>query len=121
VRATTEGGAPWRPGLVGVFFLLALIACRRDRTELVPASALPHTPPAIRSACALAEQRCSRCHDLERIQIAHPDLVDWPIYVDRMRRMPGSGITVDEASVIVRCLTWVEGFKRDRELYSYER
>ena len=116
-------GAQTRPRVLGVVlvFVLALIACRRDRMELVPASEQAHTPPAIRNACALAEQRCSRCHDLERIQIAHPDLVDWPVYVERMRRMPGSGITVDEASVILKCLTWVEGRQRDRELYSYER
>jgi hypothetical protein len=98
---------------------LALVACTRDRLELVPASQHAHTPPAIRSACALAEQRCSRCHDLERIQLAHPQLVDWPVYVDRMRRMPGSGITVDEASIIVRCLTWVDSLKPESELYSY--
>jgi hypothetical protein len=101
--------------------VLVLVACRRDRMQLIPASDQPHTPPAIRNACMLAEQRCSRCHDLERIQLAHPDLIDWPVYVDRMRRMPGSGITVDEASVILRCLAWVEGRQRDRELYSYER
>jgi hypothetical protein len=98
---------------------LVLAACTRDRIELLPPAAQAHTPPVIRNACTLAEERCSRCHDLERIQLAHPALVDWPVYVDRMRRMPGSGITVDEASVIVKCLTWVQSLKLDGELYSY--
>jgi hypothetical protein len=112
---------PRRQLLIGVACVVALAACTRDRLELIPPAQHARTPPEIRSACALAEQRCSRCHDLERIQLAHPDLVDWPIYVERMRRMPGSGITTDEASIIVRCLTWVEALQRDRELYSYER
>jgi hypothetical protein len=101
--------------------VLALVACTRERLELIPSAAQPRTPPAIRNACALAEQRCSRCHDLERIQLAHPALVDWPSYVERMRRMPGSGITGSDASVILRCLAWVDGLKRDGELYSYGR
>lgn len=102
-------------------WLLSIAACPRDRLELVPVSRLAQTPPAIRAACALAEQRCSRCHDLERIQLAHPALVDWPVYVDRMRHLPGSGITGDEASIIVRCLTWVESMKHESELYSHGR
>lgn len=92
---------------------LAIASCSRRRLELLPASQEAHTPPAIRSACALAEARCSRCHDLERIQLVHPQLVDWPVYVDRMRRMPGSGISTADASIIVRCLNWIEGQKRD--------
>jgi len=90
---------------------LAIASCTRRRLELLPASEQAHTPPAIREACALAEARCSRCHDLERIQLAHPALVDWPVYVDRMRRMPGSGITVEDASTVVRCLTWISNLK----------
>ncbi|MBZ0231553.1 MAG: hypothetical protein K8M05_04325 [Deltaproteobacteria bacterium] len=121
MRSTTERGAPARRWLAGALCALALGACTRDRLELIPASEHARTPPAIRNACGLAEQRCSRCHDLERIQLAHPDLVEWPVYVERMRRMPGSGITTDEAAIIVQCLTWVQGRQRERGLYSYER
>jgi hypothetical protein len=111
---STPGGL-----LAGAVCALVLASCTRDRIELLPPAAQAHTPPVIREACTLAEERCSRCHDLERIEIAHPALVDWPVYVDRMRRMPGSGITVDEASVIVKCLSWVQSLKLDGELYSY--
>ena len=107
---------PVSAALRAVALALALASCGRDRLELVPASQRARTPPSIRSACALAEARCSRCHDLERIQLAHPALVDWPVYVERMRRMPGSGITVDEASTIVSCLTWVERARGESEL-----
>jgi hypothetical protein len=96
-------------------------ACAREQLALVGASDQARTPPSVRDACALAEQRCSRCHDLERIQLAHHAMVDWPVYVDRMRRMPGSGITPGEASVILRCLDWMATLQRERELYSHER
>lgn len=56
-------------------------------------------------ACRLAEQRCSRCHPLDRVLDAHvADAVDWENYVSRMRRTPGSGIREDEEEVLVRCL-----------------
>lgn len=97
-----------------------LVACTSERLTLVPAPEQARTPPTVRSACALTEQKCSRCHDLERIRLAHHELVDWPVYVDRMRRMPGSGITLDDATVIVRCLKWVESLQRERALYSLE-
>ena len=96
-------------------------ACAGEQLALVSASDRARTPPSVRDACALAEQKCSRCHDLERIQLAHHALVDWPVYVDRMRRLPGSGITPGDASVILRCLDWVAALQRERELYSHER
>jgi hypothetical protein len=60
---------------------------------------------ALARACRLAEQRCSRCHPLDRVLTAHvADPVDWENYVSRMRRTPGSGIREDEEEPLVRCL-----------------
>lgn len=95
-------------------------ACMHEQLTLVPAKEQARTPPTVRDACAVTERKCSRCHDLERIRLAHHELVDWPVYVDRMRRMPGSGITVDDTTVILRCLSWVESLQRERALYSLE-
>ncbi len=75
-----------------------------ERLVLLPTSEAARTPPPIREACVLTEQRCSKCHDLERIKVAHHALVDWPMYVDKMRRQPGSGISQEDGKVIVSCL-----------------
>jgi hypothetical protein len=84
---------------------LVLAACGpQERLVLIAPAETARTPPTIRQACSLTEQKCSRCHDLERIRLAHHALVDWPIYVERMRRQPGSGITVADTRVILRCL-----------------
>ena len=96
-------------------------ACAGEQLALVAAADRARTPPSVREACTLTEQKCSRCHDLERIQLAHHALVDWPVYVDRMRRLPASGITPGDATIILRCLDWVAELQRERELYSHER
>lgn len=93
---------------------LGATGCPRGNATLLTADQQAHTPPVIRRACALTEARCSRCHDLERIELAHPGLVDWPVYVDRMRRMPGSGISNADAPIILRCLAWIEDLQRAR-------
>jgi hypothetical protein len=96
-----------------------LAACQpTERLVLIPPAESARTPPAIREACLVAEQKCSRCHDLERIKIAHHAMVDWPMYVDKMRRQPGSGITVDDGGVIVKCLNHLSKRQRESEAYA---
>lgn len=113
MRATTDRAAGPRDHACAVLALaLAASACPRNSSALLTPDQQARTPPSIRRACALTEERCSRCHDLERIQLAHPGMVDWPVYVDRMRRMPGSGISGDDAPTIVRCLGWLEDVRR---------
>ncbi len=66
-----------------------------------------HITPQIRSACQLAEERCSHCHSLDRVmalRVSRPH--EWTHYVERMRRMPSSGIARTESPVIVRCLVY---------------
>lgn len=95
-----------------------LAGCQpQERLVLIPPSETVRTPPAIREACLVAEQKCSRCHDLERIKIAHHAMVDWPIYVEKMRRQPGSGITVADTTVIVRCLNHLSMRQRESDVY----
>jgi hypothetical protein len=97
-----------------VVLLLLLAACPpQERLVLISPKEAPQTRPEIRASCTLAEKKCSRCHDLERIKIANPRLVDWPAYVDKMRRQPSSGISSDDAVVILRCLEYVQ--KRELE------
>ena len=64
-------------------------------------------PAALRTDCAIAERRCSRCHPLDRItntRVASP--AGWHTYVRRMRLTPGSGIPLSEEPAIVRCLVF---------------
>lgn len=84
---------------VVVCVLIALAACQ-EPTPLYP----PNAPDDIRAACALAERRCSECHDRDRIVGAHKTREEWASTVEHMREMPGSTIAPDETDVILRCL-----------------
>jgi hypothetical protein len=96
--------------------IIALAACGpQERLILIPANEQPRTSPTIREACAITEQKCSRCHDLERIKVAHHALVDWPSYVEKMRLQPGSGISVDDKPVLLTCLNYLSKRQADQE------
>jgi hypothetical protein len=70
---------------------------------LYPANA----PMPIQEACKLTEQKCTACHDRERIVYARNNsAVEWRTTVDRMRRMPGAAITAADSETIVRCLSY---------------
>jgi hypothetical protein len=64
-------------------------------------------PPDVAEACDLAARRCSRCHPIERLLLAHvASPSHWTWYVERMRHQPESGITEGEGRIIVRCLVF---------------
>ena len=97
----------------GTVFLIALaiaFACRPMAVEspgrrLVAGRADPD--PAIEAACELTGQRCTRCHDIDRVLnagINHP--THWERIIDRMRMMNGSGISRSDGPVILRCLAF---------------
>ena len=86
-------------GLIVV--VLALGCGRGDASTLVRQG----DPREIRLACAVADERCTHCHTLDRVlALAAREPDDWPVYVRRMRLQPGSGITAPEEREIVRCL-----------------
>jgi hypothetical protein len=109
----------WGIRCLVIVLLISLGGCPpQERLVLIPPSQSVKTPPPIREACLLTEQKCSRCHDLERIKVAHHALVDWPLYVDKMRRQPGSGITIADTKVIVQCLNYLSMRQREGEAYA---
>lgn len=62
---------------------------------------------AITDACELTARRCTACHDIDRVLDATPSHPDqWERYIDRMRRMRGSGISASDGDVILRCLVY---------------
>ena len=91
---------------------LVVIACglsacflfARDTGRL---DAAPTAPVDVRLGCALAENRCTRCHTIDRVLSARVDSpTHWQAYVHRMRLQPQSGILPDEERPILGCLVY---------------
>jgi len=83
---------------------LSLVGCgsSASRSEgLEPAT----LPAELRADYAIFAQRCSKCHSLARpLTSGISDEHYWSLYVARMRRQPGSGITQEDAEPILRFL-----------------
>lgn len=62
----------------------------------------PSAPPAA-SAAELLQDRCTRCHTLDRVQAASKSLAEWQTTVERMRGK-GADLTDDEAQVLTEYL-----------------
>jgi hypothetical protein len=62
-------------------------------------------PAEVRPDYQLFARRCSKCHPLSRALQSGIDQDEvWANYVTRMRRQPGSGISRDDATQILRFL-----------------
>ena len=73
-------------------------------------------PPDVRSDYALFAHRCSKCHSLSRpLNRGFTDDREWSLYVARMRRQPASGISQDDATVILRFLHYYSLEKRRKQ------
>jgi ferredoxin-NADP reductase len=59
----------------------------------------------LNQAGATMQQRCSRCHNLDRVMIAVKDAPGWLATVKRMQSLPGSGIADEDVPLIVSYLT----------------
>jgi hypothetical protein len=63
------------------------------------------TSPEARDDYQLFAARCSKCHSLARpLNSGIDDDEHWEMYVARMRRQPGSGITAEDSVAILRFL-----------------
>ena len=82
----------------------AACASSMEQTEGMDPSVVP---PDVRADYALFAQRCSKCHSLARpLNSGITDDGYWHMYVERMRRQPGSGITEADTVPILRFLHW---------------
>jgi hypothetical protein len=90
---------------LGLFVWLLLGACASDRLEGIgPIDALP---PPVRADYEVFAQRCSKCHSLARpLSSGIEDDSYWRMYVTRMRRQPGSGISIEDTVKILRFLSY---------------
>ena len=91
--------------LYRVLFVLALAACgdALPRQSLI---ANPNTASSdLREACAFTEQKCTRCHTIGRVLAWEARTrAQWEPIVTRMRQMASSGITKEDAEVVLHCL-----------------
>jgi hypothetical protein len=82
---------------------LALVPACSRKESLDPSK----MPPEVRGDYAIFAQRCSKCHTLARPLNANiTDDHQWVDYVNRMRRQPASGITVEDQEHILRFLRY---------------
>jgi hypothetical protein len=92
--------------------VVALAGCG-SRTEGLDASKLPED---VRDDYALFAHRCSKCHSLARpLNAGISDDDQWVMYVNRMRRQPGSGISLSDQDHILRFLRYYAAELRKRE------
>lgn len=64
-------------------------------------------PDNVRADYAVFTVKCSKCHGLSRpLQSGITDDEQWRMYVRRMRRQQGSGISPEDEQVVLRFLRW---------------
>jgi hypothetical protein len=84
---------------------LAIAACASSGVRETAAVDVDRLPPDVRADYDLFAKRCSKCHPLSRpLTSGIVDDAVWERYVTRMRRQPASGISVDDATRILRFL-----------------
>src|SRR5580658_1256768 len=72
---------------------------------------LPAADIYINMAASTMEKRCSKCHNLDRIVGARKDAKGWLATVNRMKALPNSGISEEDARLIVSYLASQMGQK----------
>ncbi len=85
--------------------LVGMVGCighGSHRRGGLPGSVVAGYPKEVAQSYALFARKCSRCHTLARpLAASIQDPEHWEIYVARMRRHPGSGISVADAEEIM--------------------
>lgn len=93
---------------ISLLALLLLAASCQAGPARLTREAGPSAPADIVSACRLADQRCDRCHPIERVLNARVQSFEqWQAVVHRMRLQPGSAIALGEEPALAYCLTYV--------------
>jgi ferredoxin-NADP reductase len=70
------------------------------QTVSMPSVGLSAEPIDLRQAEELMHARCGRCHNLDRVVGARKDAAGWLQTVNRMRALPGSGISEADARTV---------------------
>jgi len=87
--------------------LLGLTGCAGVVSERRDGLDVSTLPADVQGDYALFSQRCSKCHSLARpLQSGITEDSYWRMYVEKMRRQPGSGISEADTVPILRFLHW---------------
>ena len=93
--------------LVSLSLLVALTGCAGAVSERRDGLDVSTLPPDVQGDYALFAQRCSKCHSLARpLESGITEDSFWHMYVEKMRRQPGSGISEADTVPILRFLHW---------------
>ncbi|MGH7280801.1 MAG: hypothetical protein ACRELY_04705 [Polyangiaceae bacterium] len=93
------------------FLAIALTGCPEAKTEGLDPSTLPESQ---RADYAIFAQRCSKCHSLSRpLNAGITDDAYWAMYVARMRRQPGSGISETDEVAVLRFLHYYSSAQKN--------
>ena len=90
--------------LIGVTVGPSLAHRARMQTVSLASIDLPPADIDLNIAAKRMEDRCSKCHNLDRIAGAHKDARGWLTTVNRMRALPDSGISADDSRIIISYL-----------------
>ncbi len=93
--------------------LVTILPLACQRTEGLDPSKMPEN---VRADYEVFANRCSKCHSLARPLTANiTDDEQWVLYVNRMRRQPGSGISRTDQDGILRFLKYYAADLRRKE------
>jgi hypothetical protein len=93
-------------GLVMAGACVSVAACSGESVGRPEGLDPTHVPVESRADYDVFAQRCSKCHSLTRaLNSGIDDEAYWAKYVERMRRQPASGISHEDARVILRFLS----------------
>jgi len=106
--------------LIGITVGPSLGHQARMQTVSLASIDLPPAAIDLNLAARRMEERCSKCHNLDRIAGAHKDARGWLATVTRMRALPDSGISADDARIIVSYLASQMGPKGPASAASLE-
>jgi ferredoxin-NADP reductase len=90
--------------LIGVTAAPSLAHHARTQTVSLASIDLPPVSMDIDAAAKRMEDRCSKCHTLDRVIGAHKDARGWLATVNTMRALPHSGISEEDSRIIVSYL-----------------
>jgi ferredoxin-NADP reductase/cytochrome c2 len=82
----------------------ALLRATSAKEISLPATNTSSQPIDLRASETLMQKKCARCHTLDRVIGARKDAAGWSATVNRMRALPGSHISEEDATTILTYL-----------------
>jgi len=88
--------------IFGLFLLLSFIGCNKT-SQVVIVTQMTLNEEQVTLAKKLLDDRCTKCHDLKRVDEEKADLKGWTKYVDSMIEK-GANLNSDERVLLINYL-----------------